>query len=607
MLQKRIKSFLFLCISFFYSMNLFSAPAVTSLTPKQGPAAGGNVVLIAGTGFIGTTSVNFGTEPATFLVVDDANITALAPSGIPQNVNVTVSNGVNTSPISRNDLYTYQGDGFVYVTQGVLQTITPINLRLNIPGAPILFPFNTKEPTISPDSKDVYVPSSSTNDMQFLDRMTGTINPVTGITQRVFFPVIAPNGMDGYVANLNNASGGGVFTVDFVTNNITGQIPFNAPRGLAINPNGLTAYATTSTEIVTIPNDFPSTPLGSIAVTDGTDITISPDGLKAYVAQPNLNSITPIDLTTNTPLPPILTTDSPQKIDITPDGKTLVYTMNGGFIVFLDLATNTTRTFGGAGLKDLAITPDSKTAYTIEFNSDTVIYFDIATGASSTIAILGANNLAITPDQSPVARFKVTPAFATTPTSFDASESASPVGTIANYHWNFGDGTTLDSANPVVTHTYATAGSFSATLTVTNTSGTSTFQIYTGKIMNNNGSLLATVSGAFAIATAPAPPPPPPIPPIPTNGSHFKGKVIKNAYADKTEYIHQLKWIPSTDREVVNYLLFRNDVLIAEITPAGPFVFRDRHRRRHSQDTYTLIAVGSNGQQSLPLKVVLPK
>lgn len=51
--------------------------------------------------------------------------------------------------------------------------------------------------------------------------------------------------------------------------------------------------------------------------------------------------------------------------------------------------------------------------------------------------------------------------------SFDASQSqAASAAQIANYHWSFGDGTTDDTQSATDTHTYATAGTYTVTLTV---------------------------------------------------------------------------------------------------------------------------------------------
>src|SRR4029077_14297742 len=58
------------------------------------------------------------------------------------------------------------------------------------------------------------------------------------------------------------------------------------------------------------------------------------------------------------------------------------------------------------------------------------------------------------------------------PTSFDATGSSDPAGTIADYSWNFGDGQTFDAGtSATTTHPYATRGVYHVTLTLRNNSG----------------------------------------------------------------------------------------------------------------------------------------
>jgi IPT/TIG domain/PKD domain len=84
-----------------------AGPDITSLTPSSGPEAGGNSVVIAGTGFTGATAVSFGGTPATSFTVDSATqITATAPAGT-GTVDVSVTAGGNTSPNEADDNYTY--------------------------------------------------------------------------------------------------------------------------------------------------------------------------------------------------------------------------------------------------------------------------------------------------------------------------------------------------------------------------------------------------------------------------------------------------------------------------------------------------------------------
>ncbi|MFJ7490397.1 IPT/TIG domain-containing protein [Streptomyces sp. NPDC097727] len=75
-----------------------AAPVLGSVTPAQGPLAGGNSITLSGTGFTGTTSVRFGANAATsFSVVSATQLTAVVPTGGPGPVAVTVTTPAGTS------------------------------------------------------------------------------------------------------------------------------------------------------------------------------------------------------------------------------------------------------------------------------------------------------------------------------------------------------------------------------------------------------------------------------------------------------------------------------------------------------------------------------
>jgi plastocyanin len=90
-------------------------------------------------------------------------------------------------------------------------------------------------------------------------------------------------------------------------------------------------------------------------------------------------------------------------------------------------------------------------------------------GSAVSPAVTQALSVQVPPDLPPTARFKASPSKPVVghPVSFDASGSAATVGqTIASFRWDFGDGATAVTAAPTVTHSYAAAGPFSATLVV---------------------------------------------------------------------------------------------------------------------------------------------
>ncbi|MFG2191694.1 IPT/TIG domain-containing protein [Streptomyces sp. NPDC048639] len=100
-----------------YTYVAVPAPVLNSLSPSSGPAAGGTVVTLTGTGFTGATSVKFGTTAASsFTVISATQITATAPAGT-GTVQVTVTTPSGTS----NGLpYTY-----VTVPAPVLNSLSP--------------------------------------------------------------------------------------------------------------------------------------------------------------------------------------------------------------------------------------------------------------------------------------------------------------------------------------------------------------------------------------------------------------------------------------------------------------------------------------------------
>src|SRR5207244_59617 len=90
-----------------------------------------------------------------------------------------------------------------------------------------------------------------------------------------------------------------------------------------------------------------------------------------------------------------------------------------------------------------------------------------ATASGLTDATSSTFNVTPPPNQSPVAAF--TASCPTLTCSF-TDQSSDPDGTIATWHWDFGDGSTpATTRNP--SHTYSAGGSYTVTLTVNDRSG----------------------------------------------------------------------------------------------------------------------------------------
>jgi glucose/arabinose dehydrogenase len=96
-------------------------------------------------------------------------------------------------------------------------------------------------------------------------------------------------------------------------------------------------------------------------------------------------------------------------------------------------------------------------------NND-VFYVDMEGGAIHRITYTTGN-------QPPVARMTATPQSGNAPltVSFDGGTSSDPEGGALSYAWDFGDG--YQATGATATHTYATSGSFTAQVTVTDSGG----------------------------------------------------------------------------------------------------------------------------------------
>ena len=86
-------------------------PTITSLSPSNGPTAGGNTVTITGTQFAPGATVKFGSVAGTSVtVVSSTQITVKAPAQAAGGHNVIVTTAGGSSAISSADVYTYLGN-----------------------------------------------------------------------------------------------------------------------------------------------------------------------------------------------------------------------------------------------------------------------------------------------------------------------------------------------------------------------------------------------------------------------------------------------------------------------------------------------------------------
>ncbi len=211
-----------------------------------------------------------------------------------------------------------------------------------------------------------------------------------------------------YVTNLNLNSVTAIDSANAKKEVVHGAPPaLNGPLGIAIAPDGSTAYVTNSNGHTVTPIDLKSSPFSletPIPVGGGpAAIAITPNGSTAYVSNFNSNSVTPIDLTTNpaTPGRPIAVGDGPWSIAVSPNGKWVcVSNSEGQSVSVINTVTRAVTLLQLASAPEaIAIAPDGAVAYVAD--GDAVTPIDLASATPTVESAIAVPNgplgIAVTP------------------------------------------------------------------------------------------------------------------------------------------------------------------------------------------------------------------
>ncbi len=344
------------------------------------------------------------------------------------------------------------------------------------------------------------------------------------------FIAISP---DGHKAYMSDPRDGKLFPIDLTITPATVGAAIEVggnPEGVAFSSTGSTAYVaqnantagTAEVVPIDVATDTPGTPILNVGPHPFA-IAVTPDGQTAYVTDSAGhgadNQVYPINLSTATAGAGFTvgssgggsSEDSLPGIAITPDGgKAYVTDFTNGTVVPFALPAHTRGSpiaLSGTSPYAIAITPDGDTAYVSDGSASgsTVIPIDIeADTAGSAISVGDApRGIAITPDQGPTANFTVAGAPPRAATGFDASSSTVAFGSIASYAWEFGDGASTTTNGPTTSHVYASAGTYTASVTESDGLGISTSgEVFTGQTASIFGNPLATTSKSVVISAS---------------------------------------------------------------------------------------------------------
>jgi uncharacterized protein YhjY with autotransporter beta-barrel domain len=228
-----------------------TAPTITGLSPTTGPTAGGNTVIISGTGFNATAAnntVTFGSNVATVTGASPTSLTVTAPAGAAGTVDVTVTTSLGTSPTGAADKYTYVTPviaGAVSATVAYGSSANPITLNLSGgAAASVAVATATSHGTATASGTSItYTPTTGyfgADSFQYTaTNAAGTSSPAS-ITITVSPPTITVTpatltaGTVGIAYNQNLTPSGGQAPYTFSTTLASGALP----AGLSLGSNG---------------------------------------------------------------------------------------------------------------------------------------------------------------------------------------------------------------------------------------------------------------------------------------------------------------------------------------------------------------------------------
>ena len=354
----------------------------------------------------------------------------------------------------------------------------------------------------------------------------------------------APTG-SGVIAVLAIGADGSLSRVPCSANDCS--TPGLVPVSPVVTPDGKFLYvadqqsdvfASGVVSIFQIASDGTLTPVScagsNCAAGEGTrDASLTPDGRFLYVANALANTVSPYAIGSDGTLTPIAcsgsncnTSFSPGEVAVSPNGR-FVYTSNtdGTVSVFAigadgsltPVPCSTCSNPSAPIFLSLAISPGARFLYTATGfgrGLGTLSVFAMASdGTLSPVSCSACSTgeqsqdqaLVVSPDQAPVAAFTRVPAPPGQASAFDGSASSASSGqTVARYDWSFGDGTSAADAGPMPTHTYASVGHYTVTLTVTDNAGCSTTLVFTGQTASCNGGPSAQKSMTITVADLPS-------------------------------------------------------------------------------------------------------
>jgi YVTN family beta-propeller protein len=371
------------------------------------------------------------------------------------------------------------------------QTHAPVGGQIPVGAAPSAI-------AIAPNGQ-AFVAEYGNDSVAVIDTKTLKVVTTIPVAESPEYVAVSPDGKTVYVTSSSEPE---VTVINAETDTASGSITLgDEPYGIAVSPDGTYAYATVNDTLEQIDTATRKVVGEPIEVGEGpTTVAFAPNGATAYVANEDSEDVSIVDTAQRKTVGTIsLPGSNPWGVAVSPDGGRL-YVSDESHVGLVYVVDTQTRQVIGTPIPageypyELALTPDGKTLWVAGYTSDNLIPIDTTTDTAGTPIDLpeaGPWQVAVTPDLSPTAVFSPPSVTAGAPATFSGAASTDPDGTIASYGWVFGDGGTATGVT--ATHTYATAGTYNAELSVVDNEGCGKAAVFTGRTAYCSGNSASVV------------------------------------------------------------------------------------------------------------------
>jgi YVTN family beta-propeller protein len=363
---------------------------------------------------------------------------------------------------------------------------------------------------ITPDGKYAYVSDVFGESVSVIETgLRRRLTTIEGVGKEPFGIAISPDGKYAYVTDSGSKE---VAVISTATKKVVKSIPVgDEPTGIAFSPTGNLAYVVDSLDdqVKVINTETMSVTGQAIEVGEHpVGIEFNPSGT-AYVVDKLGKEVSAIDAATKkvTKIPLGEESGEPRGISISPDGTdAYVVGLKTGPISVINTGNDKVTEIEVEGEpEEVAFAANGKTVYVTENEPQQVQTINVetgkVTGSPITLPGLFPTGIALTPDQSPVAAFTPPSATVGIAAPFDGSASTDADGSIASYSWTFEDG--RDATGVSAVHTFLTAGTFNAKLTVVDDEGCGEAPVFTGRTAYCSGGA-SSVSHPVTVQAPPA-------------------------------------------------------------------------------------------------------